>query len=180
MAQGNLENYQKSLENILKEEKQCYRRMYKEAIEQTEKRATKGDDAAIFRLIKWDKEWLFKDWVKNKILASEATGEKEFLIGISDALKQSSRKKERHIRKLLLFLRQLRSSGGFDFNNGRLVNGLRETLLKRFEDMEVLESDPVFHLLLDRNYFNSVLKERGFKEEKRFKNHGHQELRSCP
>lgn len=162
MAQGNLENYQKSLESILKEEKQCYRRMYKEAIEQTEKRATKGDDAATFRLIKWDKEWLFKDWVKKRILAADCLGDRKFIVGIAESLKVMKKRTPQH--QLLRFLRHLKSLR-FNFANSKSVEDLRDFLLKRFQDMEVPESNPIFKPLLDGDYFNKLLKRHGIREE---------------
>lgn len=162
MTQGNLENHQKQLESILKEEKQRYRRMYKETIEQTEKRAKKGDNAAILRLIKWDKKWLFEDWVKSKILIAGAFGNREFLDKIAEALKDAKKRSPQH--QLVLFLRELKSQG-FNFANPKLIEDLRDFLLKRFQDMEVPESNSVFKPLLDGGYFNKFLKRHGIRKK---------------
>jgi hypothetical protein len=60
---------------------------YKEDIE----RARMGDNASLFRLVEWDKGWLFVDWVKNKILEAQDNWDNDFLQKMGEALSAEPR-----------------------------------------------------------------------------------------
>ena len=167
MKRGLSNFYKDRLEDFQEEENKQYFKIYKEAIKETTTRAKRKDVDALFRLIKWDKEWLFKDWVKTFILTAEIKKDKKFLLGLSKAILISTRtKRKSHQDDLLLFLRQLRAAG-FKFKKPRLVKDLGKFLYERFEDDEkVDDSHPVFKVLSPRsNYFRKFLKRHGFIED---------------
>jgi hypothetical protein len=146
---------QEKLAKVIMVNALAYKKKNKESCARAEFKAQKGDKAAILRLIKWDIEYLFKDYAKEQILIAKAVGDGEFLEGVSEALKIVRKKSPQ--QGILNYLRLLKFSG-FNFNNHELVYGLRETLLRTLQAARLPENEPIFRLLLDHDYFNKFLK----------------------
>jgi len=132
----------KLLKNLLKQKRKDelkdrkeYERIYKEKNETTIKKAMSGNNKSLFRLIEWDINWLFEDWVKRKILIAKGIDNRPFLEGISNAVKSRRNKNKTTHQDLYNELRYLRVMG-FNFNNTKKVKELRETMKKILLDSE--------------------------------------------
>jgi len=88
-----LANYNTAMAGIKEEigryKKKAKNRRY--GYERDIERARMGDNASLFRLIEWDKGWLFVDWVKNKILEAQYNWDNDFLQKIGEALSAEPR-----------------------------------------------------------------------------------------
>jgi hypothetical protein len=73
--------------NLLEKEVRRYAYEFNGKPEEVYKKAISGDDNALFKLIQFDKTWLYLDWVKNKILDKEAQDDGVFLNKLSDAMR---------------------------------------------------------------------------------------------
>ncbi len=151
---------------VLDEDKQEYEKRYKEKFEDTENRAIKGDDEAIFRLVRWNKDWLFKDWVKNKIVISEALSNREFLKGISQAMKETKRKSTQV--QLVAFLRKLKATG-YPFDDKQKIKELRIFLHKFFISSDIDDNHIVFGPLLSNENFSKLLIRNELRGDIRFR-----------
>lgn len=157
-----IDNLKKEIKDRVTKEKRAYKTEYKEKIEDTIKKAKRGDKKSIFRLVEWDKNWLFADWAKKKILIADGIDNRDFLEDIADAIKSRKNKvKTTHQKfyKELLYLKKL----GVNFNDPQKTNSLREDLLNIYQSNEIDENDPIYKLLWDRDYFTKFLIRQGLK-----------------
>ncbi len=159
--------YKKLLEDYRNEENRIYKKRFGEAIKETEKKAKKDNDA-LFHLIKWDKEWLFKEWVQRKILIAEGTGNSKFLADIGRAVAISLQQDKRRSPQRALWghLKVLKLHG-FNFNNPEIVEKVRAHLEQWMNDSGAGDDHPVFKPLRDPGYFNKFLERHGLKEVKK-------------
>lgn len=173
MIQGSIENCKLELGKILNKENQIYKEIYREPIKQTEKRSERGDNVALMRLIKWDKRYLFKEWVKNRILISIDLGDRKFITDISNAIRVMPKKSPQF--ELILFLRQLKSAG-YNFNDKKKIKELWKFLYDHFSELaefkRLSEEHKVFNVLANPEYFNKFLIRHKIRK-KRFRKDGH-------
>ena len=93
MESSLINNYGKELEGISRLEDEKYKKKFRVTIAEDEKKAMAGQNRILFRLIAFDKRWLFKDWVKRKILLAEAIDDRGFFDQLADAVKSRKFKK---------------------------------------------------------------------------------------
>lgn len=174
-----LENWREQLKIALENDAQNFKKKNKgETIETSEMKARKEDKGALWRLIRWNKEWLFKDWVRKKILLAEALGDREFLGNLSKAIKTIKKKPPQD--QLMRFLKKLKVAG-YNFNDKNKIEKLRVFLYNYFndlcsEDKKTLkknfiidENDSVFLPLQSPENFNKLLKRNRIRGSKRFR-----------
>lgn len=174
-----LENCREQLKTAMENDAQNFKgRNRGEAIEASEMKAQQGDKGALLRLIRWNKEWLFKDWVRKRVLLAEALGDREFLGNISKAIKTIKKKSSQD--QLIRFLRKLKVAG-YNFDDKDKIEELRVFLYNYFndlcsEDKKILkkdfivdENDPIFLPLQSSENFNKLLKRNRIRGRKRFR-----------
>lgn len=143
------------LKNKLKNKNE-YKKKYKKSIENTIKKAKSGNNTSIFRLIEWDINWLFEEWIKNKILVADGVDNRTFLEGISEAIKSRKNKNKTTHQAFYAELRHLKIIG-VNFNDSKTINYLRKQLQEIYQDREIAETDKMYKLLYDTDYFNKWL-----------------------
>ena len=73
---------------FLKNEQLAFDEKHKVSLEDSIKKAKKGESRSILRLVKWDKGWAAQDFIQNIIIERQATGDQEFFKDLGDAISQ--------------------------------------------------------------------------------------------
>ena len=92
--------------------------------------AKNGSDSALFKLIEWDKSYLFLGWVKKRILDAQGRADSNFFyrLGLSIRKLTGYHKKEFKYQQLRELLRKLHKHGIFVPKGAREVNAIRRWL----------------------------------------------------
>ncbi len=168
-----LEECRKELKKALDNDAQEFKKKNKETIENIEIKAKRGDKASLFCLIRWSKEWLFKDWVRKKVLIAEALRDREFLDRLAKAIKTIKKKPPQY--QLIRFLKKLKVAG-YPFHDKKKTKKLREYLYNYFNDLTVEntetlsrkfvidENNVIFRPLSSMDNFNKLLRRNKIRE----------------
>jgi len=162
ILRAKIEFLEKDKQDIFKNDNQKYKKKFGEKIENTVRKAKQGSENDLFQLISWNKEWLFEDWVKNKILVSKNSNNQRFMVRLANAIKCTTKQKTVH-GDINNYLEGLKARG-FNFNNNRYVKRLFDYLIELSRSLEVPEHNKTWRLLDDWDYFNKYLKRHGLKD----------------
>ena len=72
---------------MLHDELKSYKRRFRTDFAQDIEKARNGNHRILFRLISWDKAWLYMGWAKNMVLKAQEEGNTEFLKDLGDAVR---------------------------------------------------------------------------------------------
>ena len=157
MAQVSVHRARKDLQEFFESEDAKYKRRFKVTIAEEEKKAIDGHNKSLFRLIAWDKRWLWKDWVKRKILSAEIDDDRAFFEQLADALKSRKGWRRTLYPDLVDYLKRMRATG-ISFNNRKHVKAIWEWLGSFIEDerwdicnIEMFQDKNLFHKFLRDN-----------------------------
>jgi len=136
---------------------------YKKDIE----RARKGNNESLFRLIAWNKGWLFIDWVKNRIIQAQEEMDTEFFKSLGEAVKAEPKvqppihAEDKEDRKLIISTMEAaipyylsKSPPG---SRQKIINRFIKELFNALGDKEPWEGKP---FTTDIDYFRRYIKER--------------------
>ncbi len=145
-----------------------YEKKHKEDMLITYGKARDGDDNSLWKLIKWDKSWLFIDWVRSKILEKENEDDRLFFSRLSDAIKKNTRfnlqskgKKSIANKKLLNLIRETTTGYPLKYENEHeLWKDIYQTLYK----CGLLNSDEEILPPSEQDYFMKWAKRHGLKQ----------------
>ena len=76
---------------LIASEFERYKKKQGEYFANTYFKAREGDDNSLWKLIKWDKSWLFTFWVRSRILRKEEDDDRTFFKDLSDAINENTR-----------------------------------------------------------------------------------------
>lgn len=109
-----------------------FRQHYKRPLEDVVEAAKGGKNTELFRLIEWDKNYLFEDWVKERILQAQYRGDLAFFDCLALAINKLTgyRKKGRQHLVLRQIIRSYWNEGLFLPQDTRSFNHLRRLLEK--------------------------------------------------
>src|SRR3989338_4543674 len=86
---------QETFKSLLAKEQQKYLKKFGRSLNDIIERARNGDDRALFKLIKFDKAWLYLNWVEQRILLNQRQDNKDFFNKLSDAMRYKLRSRNR-------------------------------------------------------------------------------------
>ena len=132
-------------------------------------RARKGGSSSLFRLIRWDKGWLFIDWVRTRILMGQWRRDISFLKGLGEAIgrepgcEKAFTGKDSEEQKLIVELIQMLYSMYLSRSSLRKEDALNEVIKVMFFGLEKeMREWPVEvydeHFYSDLNYFRQYIK----------------------
>lgn len=163
----------KDLQEFLESEDAEYKRRFKVTIAEDEKKAMDGHNRSLFRLIAWDKRWLWKDWVKRKILIADIDDNRTFFEQLADAIKSrkyKQRAQKQYTVEFVGYLQKIAASGIY-FGSYKDVKMIYEWLTS-FDsdrtDSDRIDSDRKWDLceipaLNSLNDFNKFLKRHNLR-----------------
>lgn len=147
----------KDLQEFLESENAEYKRRFKVTIAEDEKKAMDGQNRSLFRLIAWDKKWLRKDWVQQKILIADIDDNRTFFEQLADALKSRKGRRRTLYPDLVDYFKRMRATGA-NFNNRKHVKAVWEWLGGFIEDnrydicnIKMFQDKSLFHKFLRDN-----------------------------
>ncbi len=115
--------------NAFKKELEEYKKKNKECLSQTISKAKGGVSRALFKLIKWDKTWLQREFVQKYIANNAQFDNRVFFENLADAIRKKSggekKAKEENILKPIGLL-----AGIYDLNKNNGLKKLHEDLDK--------------------------------------------------
>ncbi len=121
----------------------------------------KNNDSKLFRIIKWDKTWLFVDWVQWKILDAQEKGDLIFLKKLGEAIAKKPqttkllRGKDLESRRLILrFCESVINESKIKFPKMTISKAI-EIILWSFQKVE---AKWIPEKLFDRDYLKKYLK----------------------
>jgi len=150
---------------IIPSEASRYKKRHRKLINVTYVNAREGDDRSLWKLIKWDKAWLFIEWVRDKILEKEDQDNRTFFDRLSNAVKKNTRfnlqnkSRSKGRKKLIALIREVKNTFPIRINKDikEFNKELHQYLIKS-GDFE--ENDP----LLDPAYYMRWLRRHGLKD----------------
>lgn len=157
MAYSGVDSNKKILQEIDKKEKKEYKSKFGISMDEDEKNAKSGQNEILVRLISWDKRWLFKNWVKKKVLIAESVDDREFLNQIANAIKSRKFKHRVQIKhiELVNYFKRIKATG-INFNKEYDLNLVWNWLGDHPDTPQI----PLFE---DKKYFCKFLKENGLR-----------------
>ena len=141
---------------FLKNEQLTFDEKHKVSLEDSIKKATKGESRSILRLVKWDKGWVAQDFIQNIIIERQATGDQEFFKDLGDAISQipGCMKAIRQHHRLLEHIKLI------DIQNDLTHPKIRKQLHAHLDKQGYFHGDKEITPLADFDAFTKWLKRR--------------------
>ena len=141
---------------FLKNEQLTFDEKHKVSLEDSIKKATKGESRSILRLVKWDKGWVAQDFIQNIIIERQATGDQEFFKDLGDAISQipGCMKAVRQHHRLLEHIKLI------DIQNDLTHPKIRKQLHAHLDKQGYFHGDKEITPLADFDAFTKWLKRR--------------------
>ena len=141
---------------FLKNEQLTFDEKHKVSLEDSIKKANKGESKSILRLVKWDKGWAAQDFIQNIIIERQATGDQEFFKDLGDAISQipGCMKAIRQHHRLLEHIKLI------DIQNDLTHPKIRKQLHAHLDKQGYFHGDKEITPLADFDAFTKWLKRR--------------------